>query len=106
MGVGRARCLDWTLYTLECMYFVFSNFYSVHNMKGYLKGNDGIFQLALRVTTVGREGCDLVLRVSCLSFSLCMVNVLRSEKGILCLFLEAISHEANKFDSVDNKELT
>lgn len=33
-------------------------------MKGYLKSNDGIFQLAPKVTTVGREGCDLVIQVS------------------------------------------
>ncbi|KAI0210170.1 Forkhead-associated domain-containing protein 1 [Lamellibrachia satsuma] len=31
-------------------------------MKGFLKSPDGIFQLGSRVTTVGREGCDLVLK--------------------------------------------
>ena len=32
-------------------------------MKGYLKNQDGIFQLAPKVTTVGKEGCDLVIQV-------------------------------------------
>ncbi|ELT87041.1 hypothetical protein CAPTEDRAFT_113758 [Capitella teleta] len=30
-------------------------------MKGYLKNQEGIFQLAPKVTTVGKEGCDLVI---------------------------------------------
>ena len=33
-------------------------------MKAYLKSADGIFQLAPKVTTIGREGCDLVLQVN------------------------------------------
>ena len=32
-------------------------------MKGFLKSQEGIFQLAPKVTTVGREGCDLVIQV-------------------------------------------
>ncbi len=32
-------------------------------MKGYLKSPEGVFQLAPRITTVGRDGCDLSLRV-------------------------------------------
>ncbi|KAK2175101.1 hypothetical protein NP493_750g01052 [Ridgeia piscesae] len=33
-------------------------------MKGFLKSPDGIFQLGLRVTTVGRDGSDLVLKTA------------------------------------------
>jgi len=32
-------------------------------MKGYLKSPEGVFQLAPKVTTIGREGCDLVIQV-------------------------------------------
>jgi len=33
-------------------------------MRGFLKSREGIFQLALSTTTIGREGCDLFLSVS------------------------------------------
>jgi len=32
-------------------------------MRGFLKSREGIFQLALNTTTIGREGCDLFLSV-------------------------------------------
>lgn len=33
-------------------------------MKAYLKGNDGtVFTLAPKVTTIGRESCDINLQV-------------------------------------------
>lgn len=32
-------------------------------MKGYLKTSEGLFQLSPKVTTIGREGCDLVIQV-------------------------------------------
>jgi len=33
-------------------------------MRGFLKSREGLFQLALGTTTIGREGCDLFLSVS------------------------------------------
>jgi len=33
-------------------------------MRGFLKSREGIFQLASNTTTIGREGCDLLLSVS------------------------------------------
>lgn len=35
-----------------------------YKMKAFLKGNDGcVFTLAPKVTTIGREGCDINLKV-------------------------------------------
>jgi len=39
-------------------------------MRGYLKGDGRLFLLSPKVTTVGREGCDLVLSVRFRSCSL------------------------------------
>jgi len=33
-------------------------------MRGFLKSNQGLFQLASKVTTVGREGCNLLVQVT------------------------------------------
>ena len=31
-------------------------------MKGYLSSADGVFALSPKVTTIGREGCDLIIK--------------------------------------------
>jgi len=33
-------------------------------MRGFLKSSQGLFQLASKVTTVGREGCNLLVQVT------------------------------------------
>ena len=40
-------------------------------MRGFLKSREGIFQLALNTTTIGREGCDLFLSV-CILLKVCL----------------------------------
>jgi len=37
---------------------------SAAKMRGFIKSREGIFQLALTTTTIGRFGCDLFLTVS------------------------------------------
>ena len=36
----------------------------VDGMRGFLKSSQGLFQLASKVTTVGREGCNLLVQVT------------------------------------------
>lgn len=48
-------------------------------MKAYLKSADGIFQLAPKVTTIGREGCDLVVQVCYLCLLWLCLKILLSQ---------------------------